>query len=210
MPVNRPTLIRAGVALGVMGLVVGGIFAGRTVLKPQKKVAPPKQQADVKGFTTVFDRRTGIRVSYPKTWENFERTDADPQVPLIAGPSGGAVFVQIRVCSYPQEIARDAVPALGEGFSAIVKTDKTDVAEQKQVVVAGLPGWYYLYRFYDEGVKQEGVHSHYFLIDKAKLVQLVLEVRPTSDFKKFADTFDKIANSFKSTTATGPIPPCAQ
>jgi len=194
----------------VIALIVGGIFAGRTVLKPQKKVNAPRQKADVRGFATVFDRRTGIRISYPKQWQNFERTDADPQVPLIAGPSGGAVFAQVRVCLYPQEISRDAVSRLGEGFAGVIRKTNTDIAEQKQVVLSGLPGWYYLYRFYDDGVKQEGVHSHYFLVDKAKLIQLVLEVRPAVDFKLYAKTFDKIANSFKSIPSTGPIPPCGQ
>ncbi len=68
----------------------------------------------------------------------------------------------------------------------------------------GKLGFHYLYVLKQQSTGREGVHSHYFVFDGAKLNVLVFEVFPRTDFEKFAPTFDQIFESFDEREARRP------
>lgn len=115
----------------------------------------------------------------------------------------------VRLCRLPEEIPIEAVPALRPGFDAIIQRGGANVLQQKQITLNRLPGFHYLYTFFDEGSQQQGVHSHYFLVDKATVIQLVFQALPVNDFKGLSGTFDRIANSFGVMRRTGSVAPCS-
>lgn len=208
MPVNRTTLIRSGIALGVIAALSGGAWAGVALLggreKPEKRDGP----RSISGFATLRHPTSGFTIQYPRGWQQFDPTDPPREVPLIAGP-GGDDFVLVRLCRLPEEIPPEAVPGLRQGFDAIIQRGDTNVLEQKQIRLNRLPGFHYLYTFHDERTQQQGVHSHYFLVDKATVIQLVFQALPVGDFKGLSGTFDKIANSFQVIPRTGSVAPCS-
>lgn len=174
---------------------------------PEERKDPPEEER-LAGFATLKHPTSGFHISYPRSWQQFESNDPPREVPLVAGP-GGDDFVLVRLCRLPDEIPPDAVPALRPGFDAIIQKGGTNILEQKQITLNRLPGFHYLYTFVDEQKQQQGVHSHYFLVDKATVIQIVFQALPVEDFEGLSATFDKIANSFQATRRSGSVAPCA-
>lgn len=207
MPVNRTTLVRSGIVLGAILAVSGGAWLGIATFggpdEPQKEPARTP-----KGFGTLRHPSSGFSLQYPRSWEQFDPKDPPREVPLVAGP-GGDDFVLVRLCRLPEEIPREAVPGLRPGFDSIIQGGKANILEQKQITLNRLPGFHYLYTFLDEQTQQQGVHSHYFLVDKATVFQLVFQALPVEDFRGLSRTFDQIANSFRVIPRTGSVAPCS-
>lgn len=212
MPVDRTLAIRAGVALGAIAVLSLAAVAGKAVLagRDPEPVASPSAPKGIKNFKNFIDQAAGVAVAYPRDWQRFEHPDPPAQVPLLAGP-GEDDFMLIRQCKLPVEVPAEGVAGLKEGFDAIVHRAGSNVLQSKQIVVNNLAGWHYLYIFYDERLKAEGANSHYFLVDKDVVMQLVFQVIPRQDFDKFAKTFDTIATTFRTVKPrTGVLFPCSE
>lgn len=207
MPVNRSTLVRSGIVVAVIAALSLGGWLAVALLGSDDKPRPPTNKV-LKGFQTLEHPSSGFSIQYPRTWQEFEPQDPPREVPLVAGP-GGDDFVLVRLCRLPEEIPPEAVPGLRPGFDSIIQRGGTNVLEQKQITLNRLPGFHYLYTFVDEASQQLGVHSHYFLVDKATVIQVVFQALPVDDFKALSSTFDRIANSFRALPRKGSVAPCA-
>lgn len=219
---NKPLLMRAGLVLLVVLLGTGAVFLGREVVKKYVldgrdiPTAPGTKADDTVTFT---DEKGGIKLSYPDTWkqiENNSRIDItdDPatEVRLIAGPAQDKPSLLVRVKPLPAEINYDpnmSANDLGVIQGSLDKLIGPDVQilERRPINDKGKLGFHYLYVLKQQETGREGVHSHYFVFDGAKLNVLVFEVFPRSDFEKMAPTFDKIFESFTSERRAAPASP---
>jgi hypothetical protein len=218
---NKPLLMRAGLVLLVVLLGTGAVFLGRAVVKKYVldgrdiPTAPGTRPDDTVTFT---DEKGGIKISYPETWkqiENNSRIDItdDPatEVRLIAGPAQDQPSLLLRVKPLPAEINYD--PDMSANDLGIIQgqLDKlispdVQILERKPINDKGKLGFHYLYVLKQEATGREGVHSHYFIFDGAKMNVLVFEVFPRADFEKMAPTFDEIFESFTSQKREAPTP----
>ena len=219
---NKPLLMRAGLVLLVVLLGTGAVFLGRAVVKKyvlDGRDIPTAPGTKADETVTFTDEKGGIKVSYPDTWkqiENNSRIDItdDPatEVRLIAGPAQDEPSLLLRVKPLPAEINYDpnmSANDLGIIQGSLDKLISSDVQilERKPINDKGKLGFHYLYVLKQQATGREGVHSHYFVFDGAKMNVLVFEVFPRSEFEKMAPTFDKIFESFTSEKRAAPTPP---
>lgn len=217
--VNKPLLTRAGLVLLVVLLGTGAVFAGRWVVK--KYVLDggdiPEAPGTVVDKTVTFtDQKAGIKLSYPEEWKQIENNsaidlseDEATEVRLIAGPEQDKPALLVRVRPLPAEINYD--PNMSANDLGIIQgqLDKlispdVQVLDRTPINDKGKLGFHYLYVLKQQATGREGVHSHYFIFDGAKLNVLVFEVFPRSDFEKLAPTFDQIFESFTSERRDAP------
>lgn len=222
MTTNRkPLLTRAGLVVLVLLLGSGAIFLGRAVVK--KYVLDGREIPTGPGTTkdetvTFTDKKGGIKLSYPESWKQIENnsridisSDEASEVRLIAGPAQDQPALLVRVKPLPAEIVYD--PNMSANDLAVIQAqldkligDDVQILERKPINDKGKLGFYYLYTLKQAATGREGVHSHYFIFDGAKLNVLVFEVFPRDDFEKFAPIFDDILESFTSEKRDAPAP----
>ncbi len=219
---NKPLLMRAGLVLLVVVLGTGAVFLGREVVKKYVldgrdiPTAPGTQPDETVTFT---DEKGGIKISYPESWrqiENNSRIDItdDPatEVRLIAGPAQDKPALLLRVKPLPAEINYD--PNMSANDLGIIQgqldkliSEDVQILERKPINDKGKLGFHYLYVLKQQSTGREGVHSHYFVFDGAKMNVLVFEVFPRAEFEKLAPTFDRIFDSFTSEKRDAPASP---
>jgi hypothetical protein len=217
---NKPLLTRAGLVVLVLLLASGAIFAGRAVVK--KYVLDGRDIPDAAPGTTAdetvtfTDEKAGIKVSYPEDWKQIENNsridlseDESSEVRLVAGPAQDEPALLLRVKPLPAEINYD--PDMSANDLGIIQgqLDKlispdVEVLERTPINHKGKLGFHYLYVLKQQSTGREGVHSHYFVFDGAKLNVLVFEVFPRTEFEEIAPTFDRIFESFESEKRDGP------
>jgi hypothetical protein len=219
MATNKPLLTRAGLVLLVVVLGVGAVFAGRAVVS--RFVLDGRDIPEAPGTTadktvTFTDNKAGIKLSYPESWKQIENNstidlseDEATEVRLIAGPEQDEPALLVRVKPLPAEINYD--PNMSANDLGIIQgqLDKlispdVQVLERKPINDKGKLGFHYLYVLKQQNTGREGVHSHYFVFDGAKLNVLVFEVFPRTEFEQMAPTFDRIFESFTSTKRDAP------
>jgi len=216
---NKPLLTRAGLVLLVVLLGVGAVYAGRAVVS--RFVLDGGDIPEAPGTTadetvTFTDNKAGIKLSYPESWKQIENNstidlteDEATEVRLIAGPAQDEPALLVRVKPLPAEINYD--PEMSANDLGIIQgqLDKlispdVQVLERKPINDKGKLGFHYLYVLKQQNTGREGVHSHYFVFDGAKLNVLVFEVFPRAEFEQMAPTFDRIFESFTSTKRDAP------
>jgi hypothetical protein len=216
---NKPLLTRAGLVVLVLLLASGAIFAGRAVVK--KYVLDGRDIPSAPGTTadetvTFTDDKAGIKLSYPEDWKQIENNsridlteDETTEVRLVAGPAQDEPALLVRVKPLPAEINYD--PDMSANDLGIIQgqLDKlispdVQVLERTPINHKGKLGFHYLYVLKQQRTGREGVHSHYFVFDGAKLNVLVFEVFPRTEFEELAPTFDQIFESFESEKRDGP------
>lgn len=216
---NKPLLTRAGLVVLVLLLASVGIFAGRAVVK--KYVLDGRDIPDAPGTTadetvTFTDRKAGIKLSYPEDWKQIENNsridltdDEDTEIRLVAGPEQDEPALLVRVKPLPAEINYD--PDMSAYDLGIIQgqldrliSPDVEVLERTPINHKGKLGFHYLYVLKQQSTGREGVHSHYFVFDGAKLNVLVFEVFPRAEFEELASTFDQIFESFESEKRDGP------
>lgn len=227
---NKPLLLRAGLVLLIVLLGTGSVFAGRWVVK--KYVLDgrdiPEAPAEAAGTVTFTDEKAGIKLSYPEDWKQIENNsaidlseDESSEVRLIAGPAQDEPALLVRVRPLPAEINYD--PDMSANDLGIIQgqLDKlispdVQVLERTPINDKGKLGFHYLYVLKQQATGREGVHSHYFIFDGAKLNVLVFEVFPRRDFEELAPVFDRIFETFTSERRDAPAgapsvaPPAAE
>jgi hypothetical protein len=195
--------------LGLVGLaaVVGigatAFMVGRQAVEPPEGSArsPTPTTSTGGGLVEVHHQPAGFTISYPKDWSRLE--SADPQVALVASehgeraPQGGSILT--RVVDLPNEVGVDRLREAKQGTDGIVaKNPSVELkAEPTRLDLGGVPGYFYLYTFRDPDTGQRGVHSHYFLFKGARLITIVFQALPDTDFVRLAPTFDQVAASFR-------------
>jgi hypothetical protein len=175
----------------VIALIAAAFFLGRGTTSSAKRTPPPK--GTPAGFVTYHNAADGFSISYPRTWKLV----SDPNIPLLVS-AGGADALSVRVLQLQSAINTNNVSDIQAVTDAILSSPgaQLTVLGSRAITVAGLKGYYYLYTF--PSGEQQGVHAHYFLFQGRKLIILVFQALPFSDFGRLAPAFDQISASLKS------------
>jgi len=187
----------------VLLLLVGGVVAGvRVVLGlhsaasvPPAAASPPP--APPPGFVEFRDPPSGFALAYPAAWTRLP--SPDPQVPLLVAQGDQGSF-QVRVVGLDTPVAPQDLGALKQLTDQIITNSGGSaklLAQPQQILLAGLPGYLYLYSFQDAGSGQTGVHSQVFLFKGKMMISLVFQAVPADQFQGLAPTFDQITGSFR-------------
>jgi hypothetical protein len=159
---------------------------------------PPASAASLVEFR---DEKAGWTISYPKEWNRLDPKDADIALVVSEKPveqnTGGSILARNLTLGAPVSDANLA--AAKEVTDRIVTGDGIEHITQPQVLhQAGLPGYFYFYRFKDPGSGQVGVHSHYFLFKGSTMISFVFQALPDADFQRLANLFDQVIASFRA------------
>lgn len=152
------------------------------------------------GFEQFTSEDAGFSIAYPAEWRRLQ--SRDPQVKLIATMNGRDSFL-VRVVTLGSPVQPDQLDDV-RPFTDDVVTATAGVklvTDPKQIALAGLPGWFYLYTFEDSRSRLRGVHSHYFLFRGRTMFTLVFQGLPLERFPELAPTFDQIAGTFRVTSS---------
>ncbi len=141
------------------------------------------------------DRRTGIRLAYPRTWTRL--ASRDPTVPLLVSSRDGA-SLQVRGVQLPQPITGPRLAAIRDATGLLIKArpQVKIIAGPRLLADNGLPGFLYIYTFYDPISRQRVGHSQISLFSGRRMYTLVFQTARESGLTRFAMLFDKITASF--------------
>lgn len=227
MAANRTLLIRAALVIGT--LVLGGaayilgtnLVEERTGISASPKPTPSAEVATGE-FVKFEDETAGISFSYPKNWKKLEDNSKQPlkdtpgddpsHVRVVLGPSSTdpALLVRVKPLAseivIPQNITTEELGVIQGYLDRLIEGPDVRVAEKRPTNHKGKLAWRYLYAFKDEATGREGSHVHYFIFDGAKLDVLVFQALPAGELERLAPTFDKILETFESTTRIVPRP----
>jgi hypothetical protein len=132
----------------------------------------------------------------------LEAKDTDVALVVSEKPveqnSGGSILA--RNLALGAAVNDANLAAAKEVTDRIVSGDGIEHNTQPQVLhQAGLPGYFYVYRFKDSASGQVGVHSHYFLFKGSTMISFVFQALPDTDFQRLATLYDQVIASFKAT-----------
>jgi hypothetical protein len=182
----------AGVVALSLGLVAA--FLGRQWASESSAPSRPKAQ---NGLIPFHDKRNGLSISYPQTWQRI--APPDPEVSLVAGTA--EVSMLMRIAKLPAAVGRkDLQRAQVLTDRLVAKGQNVKQLRPPRIIedVGGLPGWLYIYSFQDPASKQPGAHAHYFLFRGKEMITLVFQTVPSESFAGYSRLFDRIAGTFKS------------
>jgi hypothetical protein len=207
---NTPTAVRGGVrkalngrrgvAVGVgAAVVVAGAALAPVALRhdaPPTPAPPAATQSAAPDLVEFHSPIGNFSLSYPADWERL--TSSDPQVPLVV--ANGPHSLLVRVVDLPTPVGARELPAARPLTDKLVLNDTSVklAGDPTPISLSGLPGYRYVYTFADQGTGLEGAHAHLFLFSGTTMVVLVFQSLPADAFQAGADTFDQIANSFRT------------
>ncbi|HEU0317962.1 MAG TPA: hypothetical protein VFR49_11575, partial [Solirubrobacteraceae bacterium] len=141
------------------------------------------------------DRRTGIRLAYPRTWTRLPAHD--PTVPLLVSSRDGA-SLEVRGVQLAQPITGPRLAAIRDATGLLIKArpQVKIIAGPRLLADNGLPGFLYIYTFYDPISRQRVGHSQISLFSGRRMYTLVFQTARESGLTRFAMLFDKITASF--------------
>lgn len=211
------------IVIGLSGIVLMGAVLMAGMLIGQRAVAPaenlsgdassgstPGTPTPTDGaaasqvpdnFVEFRDEEAGFRIMHPESWER--RSPEDPQVRFLATPNDqDSVMVRVSpidLDEIEEEVTEEDVRALHGFTEEVVRGDEdVEVLLGPEVVqIADTVGTYYLYTFASNAGEERGVHAHYFIFEKDRMVTLILQTIPPEKFSDLADVFDVVAESFE-------------
>ncbi len=205
MRVRRRWLVVVVSVVLAVGVIAAGAIAGqRLVAKKQAPAAGPSPEdatnpssPDAGELAEFRHDPLGLAISYPATWARIPRPD-DPHVLLVASEGRAGSFL-LRAIPLGIPIPPEKIPELRQLTDQMVTSGPGVklLAEPRQIELAGLTGYYYLYTFPEEKSGRTGAHAHYFLVKGDHLVVLVFEAMPQEEFPRLAPQFDEIAGSLR-------------
>lgn len=179
--------------LGLGAWLIGHQLAGSS--HPAK--LPASAPSDLVAFQDPAGAFAG---SYPSSWQRLNSTD--PQVVVLAAGSDGSSF-QVRKTPLGAPIGAGNLGSAKRITDGVVKSGRnvTLLRPPQQVMLAGLPGYLYLYTFDDMASGQRGAHAHYFLFQGSTMITLVFQALPAASIDSLAPLFDRIAGTFRARPA---------
>lgn len=156
----------------------------------------PAAGAPAGPVTEFSNEQAGISLSYPANWVQLKTRD--PQILLLASDGPENSFL-LRSVDLPKPVGQQQLGAAKQLTDQIVAGNKTAkmLTEPKQIELAGLPGFWYLYSFKDDTSGQIGAHSHFFLFKGNKMITFVFQTIPVEKFQQSAPVFDQITSSLR-------------
>ena len=194
--------IGAGVVAGAV-LAGGAFLAGNSFVddSPKQPATTTTTAAPAAGRLVEFrDEKAGWAISYPKDWNLLQAKDTAVALVVSEKPAeqntGGSILARDLTLGAPVNEANLA--AAKEVTDRIVTGDGVQhITEPTVIHQAGLPGYFYFYRFKDPASGQEGVHSHYFLFKGSTMISFVFQALPKDDFQRLANLYDEVIGSFR-------------
>ncbi len=196
---KRRKLIVIVVALLLVGGVAAGVGVGlglHSATSATSAAASPPP-APPPGFVEFRDPPAGFALAYPAAWTRLR--SPDPQVPLLVTQGGRGSF-QVRVVGLDSPVAPQDLGSVKQLTDQIITHSGGSaklLAQPQQILLAGLPGYLYLYSFQDASSGQTGVHSQVFLFKGKTMISMVFQAVPAGTFQGLAPTFDQITGSFR-------------
>ncbi len=201
----RKRTIGIGVVIALTAAVGAALIGGKIIadVADVPPPAPAKQAAAAQqpAVPRVDLRRAPIgeaqiSIGYPRTWKRLRSTD--PGVPLIVA-DGSEASLLVRVAPVGLTVTPETLSVARNLTDSLVQADgRVDLLEEPgEVVLAGLPGYRYRYRFRTSDGKP-GIHVHYFLFKRGQLISLVFQVLPASRLDALSGLIDQMALSFRS------------
>ncbi len=205
MRVRRRWLVVVVSVVLAVGVIAAGAIAGqRLMARKQAPAAGPSPEdaanpsSPNEGELAEFRHdQLGLAISYPATWARIPRPD-DPNVLLVASEGRAGSFL-LRAIPLGVVVPPEKIPEMRQLTDQMV-TSGTGVkllAEPRQIELAGLTGYYYLYTFPEGKSGRTGAHAHYFLVKGDHLIVLVFQALPQEEFPRLAPLFDRMAESFR-------------
>lgn len=144
-----------------------------------------------------------IAGAYPAGWRRLP--SGDPQIVLLVAGAGGASLL-VRETPLSAAVGPQNLAAGKRLATQIVRSgdDEIPIRPPQEVTLGGLPGYLYLYSFWNQGSGQRGAHAHYFLFDGRVMVTLVFQALPATRIVALAPLFDRIAATFRALPAGRP------
>jgi hypothetical protein len=183
----------------VLALIVGGVVGRSIVPSPATTPSATTTTAAPPAPPTVRfrDTLTDIGIAYPSDWVRRISKDQNVRV-LVSSPDGTAgVSVSVRNSGL-EKVTAQTLPVVKPLTDDLIRGDNRikEKSDPTPVMVAGLPGYRYRYT-YTTADKTVGAHDHYFLFKTGQLIQLVMQVEPSTELRALQPTFDRIAGSLR-------------
>jgi hypothetical protein len=200
--------IGAAVVGGLIAVAVAFMVGNSSVDSPKRPAASqatattlPQSPAISASLVEFRDDKVGWTIAYPRAWNRLEAKDTDVALVVSEKPveqnSGGSILARNLALGAPVDDTNLA--AAKEVTDRIVSGDGVEHITQPQVLhQAGLPGYFYFYRFKDSASGQVGVHSHYFLFKGSTMISFVFQALPDADFQRLATLYDQVIASFRA------------
>ncbi len=148
--------------------------------------------------TSFVDARAGLRVSYPQTWTRAATGDTTRPL-LVLSHDGASLLIRAVKLSQPINGARLAVLRDATGQFIRTRHAVKVIAGPRLVASSNLPGFLYIYSFYDPLSRARVAHSQITLFAGRRMYTLVFQTARDTDLTRFALLFDKITASFRAT-----------
>jgi hypothetical protein len=183
--------------VGVIALILAVIAAllGRAFVDDEPA---PSQTRTKDGLVNFKDERQGLAISYPAIWQRI--ASPDPRVSLVAGTAEVSLLMRTRGIGTAVGV-KDLERARILTNRLVAKAEKVKQLRPPRHIenLGGLPGWLYIYSFFDPATKLRGAHAHYFLFRGKEMVTLVFQTIPSESFATYAPLFDRLAGTFMAT-----------
>lgn len=201
-----------GLLFGHVAFSSADVATGPASPAPSPVVSPGEgaggSAADME-FVEFRDAEAGFALSYPAVWG--PRSPEDPEVRFLASSPDGQNSALVRVTPFDRD---EALRQLREqtdqevtplDLNVRVTQQRIRSGENVQEVLlgpeivdfGGSRASYYVYSFSTADGGQQGVHAQYFLFEQDRMITLVLQAIPPSEFTRLAGAFDRIAQSFE-------------
>lgn len=204
----------AGLLFGHVAFSSPGVASGGT-LPASPTPGAGSEQASPAEFVSFRDEEAGFTLAYPARW--VPRSPQDPEVRFLASSADSRNSALVRVTPFDREAALTQLrEEMGQEVTALDLNirvteqrirggeDVEEVLLGPQIVdLGGSRASYYVYTFDAVGDGQLGVHAQYFLFEQDRMITLVLQAIPPSQFSRMATTFDRIAQSFELLSRPG-------
>jgi hypothetical protein len=145
---------------------------------------------------TLSVPKAGFSLTYPRAWTRLP--SRDPTVSLLLSSHDG-VSLLVRGAQLRQPIDGPRLAALRDLTGQVIRRHQgaTIIAGPRLVAIHNLPGFLYIYSFFDALSHQRVAHSHIVLFNGRRMYTLVFQTARASDLPRFAMLFDKISASFR-------------
>jgi hypothetical protein len=186
-------MVAAGVA-AILALVIGAAVGRSIIPSANQQRTPPPKPAE---FT---DAQSGIGLTYPGTWRRLQSTD--PQVRLLAA-GGPSMSLLIRVTTSDlADIKRETLPVVRQFTDPLMASDQRtrQLSDPEAISLGDVLGYRYRYTYTSKD-GSTGAHVHYFLFKHGKMIQLVFQAVPAASLAAAEPTFERIAETLRSTGA---------
>ncbi|MEA2265136.1 MAG: hypothetical protein QOE27_719 [Solirubrobacteraceae bacterium] len=145
---------------------------------------------------TLSVPKAGFSLTYPRAWTRLP--SHDPTVSLLLSSHDG-VSLLVRGAQLRQPIDGPRLATLRDLTGQVIRRHQgaTIIAGPRLVAIHNLPGFLYIYSFFDALSHQRVAHSHIVLFNGRRMYTLVFQTARASDLPRFAMLFDKISTSFR-------------